>query len=71
MENIRQFISQIVSGDNIAAKETFNELVSERSMEALAIRKQEIAQKLFQTEAKKEENQTDEDDECSMKEEVK
>ena len=75
MSNINELISQIVSGDNIGARQTFNMLVAEKSMEALEQRKQEIAQTLFQTEAKKEKEEDDEEDEddeesCEMKTEA-
>lgn len=52
MEALNQFISNIIEGNNVAAKELFNQLVAERATEALAMRKQEIAQSLFRTEAK-------------------
>jgi len=54
MKTIKEFVSQIISGDNIGARETFHSLVAEKSMEALAGRKQEIAQTLFQTESREE-----------------
>lgn len=50
MKTIKEFVAQIISGDNIGARETFQSLVAEKSMEALSGRKQEIAQTLFQTE---------------------
>lgn len=50
MNDIKDFISNILSGNNVEAKENFAELISSRAMGALAERKQEIAQSLFQTE---------------------
>jgi hypothetical protein len=64
MDDIKDFISNILSGNNIEAKETFAELISSRAMDALAERKQEIAQSLFQAEEKQKNN------EKSMEEEV-
>lgn len=52
MEALNQFISNVIEGNNVAAKELFNQLVAERAAEALAERKQEIATRLFQTEEK-------------------
>ena len=53
MDDIKDFISNILSGNNVEAKENFAELISSRAMDALAERKQEIAQSLFQTEDSK------------------
>lgn len=55
MNDIKDFISNILLGNNVEAKESFNDLVSARAMDALAERKQQIAQTLFQTEEKIEE----------------
>lgn len=57
MEALNQFISNVIEGNNVAAKELFNQLVAERAAEALAERKQEIASKLFQSEEKNIENE--------------
>ena len=56
MNDIKDFISNILSGNNVEAKENFAELISSRAMEALAERKQEIAQSLFQTEERVDED---------------
>lgn len=50
MDSIKDFIANILSGNNDQARENFNELVGERAMDKLAERKQEIAVNLFQTE---------------------
>lgn len=50
MNEIKDFVSNILLGNNVEARENFNELVSARAMDALGERKQQIAQSLFQTE---------------------
>lgn len=50
MNDIKDFVSNVILGNNVEAKENFNDLVSARAMDALAERKQQIAQSLFQTE---------------------
>lgn len=50
MNDIKDFISNILLGNNVEAKESFNDLLSARAMDVLAERKQQIAQSLFQTE---------------------
>lgn len=60
MDNIKDFVSSILMGNNTQAKELFGNLASERAMERLAERKQEIAQNLFQTEETIHEEQIDE-----------
>ena len=70
MEALNQFISNVIEGNNVAAKELFNQLVAERATEALAERKQEIATRLFQTEAKKNDANADGAGDDSMDEEV-
>lgn len=47
MENIKQFIDNIIDGDNIAAKESVEQILSAKSFDALQSRKQEIATTLF------------------------
>jgi hypothetical protein len=56
MNDIKDFISNILLGNNAEAKENFNDLVSSRAMDTLSERKQQIAQSLFQTEEKIEED---------------
>jgi hypothetical protein len=47
MENVRNFIDQVAQGDNIAARETLDNLLSARAFEALETKKQEIGSTLF------------------------
>lgn len=51
MNRLTDFIAQIASGNNVGAKETFNELVSEKTSLSLENRKQEIASTIFQAES--------------------
>lgn len=55
MSDIKDFISNILLGNNVEAKENFNDLLSARAMDALGERKQQIAQSLFQSEERIEE----------------
>lgn len=50
MDKIREFVANIISGDNVAAKNNFNEMAYDIALEKLGERKLEIAQNLFQTE---------------------
>lgn len=47
MENVRNFIDQVAQGDNIAARETLDNLLSARAFESLESKKQEIGSTLF------------------------
>lgn len=47
MEQVRNFIDQVAQGDNIAAKETLDNLLSARAFEQLETKKQEIGGTLF------------------------
>jgi hypothetical protein len=47
MEHIEKFIDDIISGDNIAAKESVEAVLSAKAFDALQGRKQEIATTLF------------------------
>lgn len=47
MENVRNFIDQVAQGDNIAARETLDNLLSARAFESLEAKKQEIGSTLF------------------------
>lgn len=47
MEQVRNFIDQVAQGDNIAAKETLDNLLSARAFEQLESKKQEIGSTLF------------------------
>jgi hypothetical protein len=43
----QKFIQQVASGEALQAKETLNDILSARAFEALDIKKQEIAQTLY------------------------
>lgn len=47
MEQVRNFIDLVGQGDNIAAKEALDELLSARAFEALEGKKQEIGATMF------------------------
>lgn len=47
MEQVRNFIDQVAQGDNIAAKETLDNLLSARAFEQLESKKQEVASTIF------------------------
>ena len=47
MEQVRNFIDLVGQGNNIAAKEALDELLSARAFEALDAKKQEIGSTLF------------------------
>jgi hypothetical protein len=47
MEQVKNFIDLVAQGDNSAAKEAVNELLSARAFEALDAKKQEIGSTLF------------------------
>jgi hypothetical protein len=47
MEQVKNFIDLVAQGDNGAAKEAVNELLSARAFEALDAKKQEIGATLF------------------------
>jgi len=55
MDKIKDFVANVLVGNNAEAKSVFNEMVSEISLERLNERKVEIAQSLFQTEESVEE----------------
>lgn len=47
MEQVRNFIDQVAQGDNIAAKEALDNLLSARAFEQLETKKQDVASTLF------------------------
>lgn len=47
MEQIKQFIDMVASGNNSEARETLDALLSTRAFEALEYKKQELASTLF------------------------
>lgn len=47
MEQIHTFIGQVSSGQAAEARETLNDLISSRALEALSIKKQEMASTVF------------------------
>ena len=52
-----EFISQIISGNSSKAKETLNYILSAKAFESLENRKIAIAQSMFSTEVKAEDNE--------------
>jgi hypothetical protein len=49
MENVRNFVDLVALGDNIAAKEELDKILSQKSFDALDSRKQQIAGAIFGT----------------------
>ena len=49
MENVRNFIDLVALGDNIAAREELDKILSQKSFDALDARKKEIAGAIFGT----------------------
>ena len=49
MENVRNFVDFVALGDNIAAKEELDKILSQKSFESLDARKQQIAGAIFGT----------------------
>ena len=47
MEQIRSFISQVSTGQAAEAKQTLNDMISSRALEALQVKKQEMASTVF------------------------
>jgi hypothetical protein len=65
--DIDTFITQVSTGESAAAKDTLNDIISQRALEALGLRKQEMAATIFngkeqeaETEVESEETQTEE-----------
>lgn len=52
-----EFISQIISGNSSKAKETLNDILSAKAFESLDNRKIALAQSMFSTEVKVEDNE--------------
>jgi hypothetical protein len=59
MDDIRNFVDLIASGDNALARDELDKILSQKSFEALDARKQEIAGAIFGT---TEHPEQDEDD---------
>ena len=59
MDNIRNFVDLVASGDNALARDELDKILSQKSFEALDARKQEIAGAIFGT---TEHPEQDEDD---------
>ena len=49
MENVRNFVDLVALGDNIAAREELDKILSQKSFDALDSRKQQIAGAIFGT----------------------
>ena len=49
MENVRNFIDLVALGDNIAAREELDKILSQKAFDALDARKKEIAGAIFGT----------------------
>lgn len=47
MEQIRSFISQVSTGQAAEAKQTLNDMISSRALDALQAKKQEMASNVF------------------------
>jgi hypothetical protein len=45
--DIDTFITQASTGESAAAKDTLNDIISQRALEALGLRKQEMAATIF------------------------
>ena len=57
MENVRNFVDLVALGDNIAAREELDKILSQKSFEALDARKQQIAGAIFGTTEQPEETE--------------
>ena len=60
MEQIKQFIDMVASGNNSEARETLDGLLSTRAFEALEYKKQELASTLFAGQVEEEVEELDE-----------
>lgn len=49
MDNIRNFIDMIATGDNVGAKDELDKILSQKSFDALDGRKQQISGAIFGT----------------------
>ena len=59
MDNIRNFVDLVASGDNALARDELDKILSQKSFEALDARKQEIAGAIFGTTEQPEEIEDD------------
>ena len=64
--DIQDIINNIAAGDNIAAKESIENVLSTKSFDALQARKQEIASTLFGGQEQESEENTDDQEEESV-----
>lgn len=60
MDNIRNFIDMISTGDNVGAKDELDKILSQKSFDALDNRKKEIAGAIFGTTESSDATETDE-----------
>ncbi len=60
MDNIRNFIDMISTGDNVGAKDELDKILSQKSFDALDARKKDIAGAIFGTTEPTESEETDE-----------
>jgi hypothetical protein len=58
--SIKDFIQSLAAGDNIAAKEHLEGALGEKALQSLEIRKQQIAQGLFDDGSNYQESDTEE-----------
>ncbi len=63
MSDINQLIEQIVTGENAAAKDTFDAMISERALGYLEEYKKQMSETLFGEAKKETEKESDEEDE--------
>lgn len=59
MDNVRNFVDLVALGDNVAAKEELDKILSQKSFDALDARKQNIAGAIFGTTEQPEEIEND------------
>jgi hypothetical protein len=59
MENIRNFVDLVASGDNASARDELDKILSQKSFESLDARKQEIAGAIFGTTEQPEQTEDD------------
>ena len=64
--DIQDIINNIAAGDNVAAKESIEDVLSAKSFDALQSRKQEIASTLFGGQEQESEEITDSQEEESV-----
>ena len=60
-EYVSSMVDDIIDGDNLAAKEKFEDLIASRVFSALDQRKIEIAQRIYQDDQPEEESEEESD----------